>query len=49
MTTGSLGPYTAGWAPLYVIETTSNQIGVYRLDIQERPASPAGRSSSSCS
>jgi hypothetical protein len=35
MTTGSLGPYTAGWAPLYVIETTSNQIGVYRLHIQE--------------
>jgi hypothetical protein len=35
MTTGSLGPYTAGWAPLYVIETTSNQIGVYRLDMQQ--------------
>ena len=35
MTTGSLGPYTAGWAPLYVIETTSNQMAVYRLHIQE--------------
>jgi hypothetical protein len=35
MTTGSLGPYTAGWAPLYVIETTSSQIGVYRLDSQK--------------
>jgi hypothetical protein len=35
MTTGSLGPFTAGWAPLYVIETTSNQLGVYRLNIQE--------------
>jgi hypothetical protein len=35
MTTGSLGPYTAGWAPLYVIETASNQIGVYRLHLQE--------------
>jgi hypothetical protein len=35
MTTGSLGPFTAGWAPLYVMETTSNQIGVYRLHIQE--------------
>ena len=34
MTTGSLGPYTAGWAPLYVIETASNQIGVYRLHLQ---------------
>ena len=29
MTTGSLGPYTSGWAPLYVIETSSSQIGVY--------------------
>jgi hypothetical protein len=38
MTTGSLGPYTAGWAPLYVIETTSSQIGVYRLHIQETTA-----------
>jgi hypothetical protein len=35
MVTGSLGPYTAGWAPLYVIETTTNQIGVYRLHIQQ--------------
>ena len=35
MTTGSLGPYTAGWAPLYVVETTSNQLGVYRIHLQE--------------
>ena len=35
MSTGSLGPGTAGQAPLYVIETTSNQIGVYRLNIQQ--------------
>ncbi len=35
MSTGSLGPYTAGQAPLYVIETTSNQLGVYRLNIQQ--------------
>ena len=35
MTTGSLGPFTAGWAPLYVIETTSNQLAVYRLHLQE--------------
>jgi hypothetical protein len=35
MTTGSLGPYTAGWAPLYVVETTSNQMGVYRIELQQ--------------
>jgi len=35
MTTGSLGRYTAGWAPLYVLETTSKQLGVYRLHLQE--------------
>ena len=37
MTTGSLGPFTAGWAPLYVIETATNQLGVYRLNIQTTP------------
>ena len=42
MTTGSLGPYTAGWAPLYVIETTSDQIAVIRLHIQD-VAGPSGR------
>ena len=35
MTTGSLGPFTGGWAPLYVVETTTNQIGVYRIHLQE--------------
>jgi hypothetical protein len=35
MTTGSLGPYTSGWAPLYVVETTSNQMGIYRIEIQQ--------------
>ena len=35
MTTGSLGPYTAGWAPLYVVETTTQQLAVYRLHIQQ--------------
>ena len=35
MTPGSLGPVTAGWSPLYVIETTSNQLAVYRLHLQE--------------
>jgi hypothetical protein len=31
MTTGSLGAYSGGWAPLYVIETTTNQVAVYRI------------------
>jgi hypothetical protein len=31
MTTGLLGSYSAGWAPLYVFETTTNQLGVYRI------------------
>jgi hypothetical protein len=35
MTTGSLGPYTGGWAPLYVVETTTNQLAVYRIHYQE--------------
>jgi hypothetical protein len=35
MTTGSLGPYTAGWAPLYVFETTTKQMGIYRIQIAQ--------------
>lgn len=35
MTTGSLGQFMAGWAPLYVVETTSKQMGVYRIQLQE--------------
>ncbi len=31
MTTGSLGRYSAGWAPLYVFETTTSQVAVYRM------------------
>jgi hypothetical protein len=38
MTTGSLGPYTSGWAPLYVFETTTNQVGVYRIHLQQSSA-----------
>jgi len=38
MTTGSLGPYTSGWAPLFVFETTTNQVGVYRIQFQESTA-----------
>jgi hypothetical protein len=34
MTTGSLGSNNAGWAPLYVFETTTSQLGVYRMQIQ---------------
>jgi hypothetical protein len=35
MTTGSLGANNAGWAPLYVFETTTSQVGVYRMQIQQ--------------
>lgn len=31
MTTGGLGAYSAGWAPLYVFETVSHQLAIYRL------------------
>ena len=34
MTTGSLGPYNAGWAPLYVFETNTSQVAVYRMQVQ---------------
>ena len=43
MTTGSLGPFTAGWAPLYVVETTTSQIGVYRLEAR-KTTGKSGRS-----
>jgi hypothetical protein len=35
MTTGSLGQFMAGWAPLYVVETNSKQMGVYRIQLQQ--------------
>ncbi len=31
MTTGGLGIYSAGWAPLYVFEMSTNQLGIYRI------------------
>lgn len=31
MTTGSIGPDSGGWAPLYVFETTTSQLAVYRM------------------
>jgi len=43
MTTGSLGAYTEGWAPLYVFETTTRQVGIYRLQTQQT----AGKASKS--
>jgi hypothetical protein len=33
MTTGSLGRYSAGWAPLFVFETTTGQVAVYRMQV----------------
>jgi hypothetical protein len=35
MTTGSLGSYSAGWAPLYVFETSTSQLGIYRIQLQQ--------------
>ncbi len=40
MTTGSLGANNAGWAPLYVFETTTSQMGVYRMQIQQTIGTP---------
>jgi len=31
MTTGALGIYSGGWAPLYVLETSTNQVAIYRI------------------
>ena len=33
MTTGALGEYSSGWAPLYVFETTTGQVGIYRVQV----------------
>ncbi len=33
MTTGGLGRFSSGWAPLYVFETTTGQVGVYRMQV----------------
>jgi len=41
MTTGSLGAYTEGWAPLYVFETTTNRLGIYRLQTQQTAGKPS--------
>ena len=34
MTTGSLGTYSEGWAPLFVFETTTSQVAVYKVEQQ---------------
>jgi hypothetical protein len=41
MTTGSLGTYSAGWAPLYVFETTTNQLAIYRMQISQTIGTPS--------
>lgn len=35
MTTGTLGALNGAWAPLYVFETSSKQVAVYRLTPQQ--------------
>ena len=34
MTTGALGTYVDGWSPLYVFESTTSQVAVYRVQQQ---------------
>jgi len=34
MTTGALGAYSEGWAPLFVFETTTNQVAAYKVQQQ---------------
>jgi hypothetical protein len=34
MTPGSLGAYGEGWSPLFVFETTTKQVAVYKLQAQ---------------
>ena len=46
MTTGALGSYSEGWAPLFVFESTTNQVAVYKLTQQNGGDQLAGRSSS---
>lgn len=45
MTSGGLGPHTGGIAPLYVFESTTNQLAVYRLGATTQ-LSPGGSLSS---
>jgi hypothetical protein len=34
MTTGALGTFSEGWAPLFVFETTTNQVATYKVQQQ---------------
>lgn len=34
MTTGALGTYSEGWAPLFVFETSTNQVATYKVQQQ---------------
>ncbi|MHC5536904.1 hypothetical protein ACYOEI_01365 [Singulisphaera rosea] len=34
MTTGAIGTYSEGWSPLFVIESTTNQIAAYKVQQQ---------------
>jgi hypothetical protein len=34
MTTGAIGMYSEGWAPLFVFETTTNQVATYKVQQQ---------------
>jgi hypothetical protein len=43
MTTGALGIYGAGWSPLYVYETTTNQLALYRIHQQSVGTSSTAR------
>jgi hypothetical protein len=42
MTTGALGAYSAGWAPLYVFETTSSQLAIYRMQLPQTVGTTVG-------
>jgi len=41
MTTGALGMYSEGWAPLFVFETTTNQVATYK--VQQQAVGPSSK------
>jgi hypothetical protein len=36
MASGSLGRFSSGWAPLYVFETTTSQVAVYKMQVGQK-------------
>jgi hypothetical protein len=32
MTTGAMGTYSGGWAPLYIFESTTSQVAIYKIE-----------------